>query len=391
MDDIEPASPFRRDGITQVPLTRRPLRPTVGRQHFPIRDLRTQPAADSSALERDVAWLDDLYRRDLPLREHSLFSVDDVLVLKGSVWHRGTPIAGTLPPKPAKKGDLVGRIAQKIERAGARARLYPGTTAIIHEAGYRNYYHWTVEIMPRLFSLRDAMREGRVTIDRIVLFDEETRRFVTESLALLLPELAPLVEITADELTRFEHCLFFVDATEAADYSDHVAHSSRLKACSALLAEAVDDRLSTKPFVPPGRAILISRADAPKRRLIGEDRILDALAALGLERIAFAPLGVAEQIALMSQARLVVGVHGAGLTNTIYCRPGTAVVEINSPDFIRRCRSFADIAMHRQLNYGLVVADSVPVEGGEPDIALDSERAMKGLRKLVRKLGGGEA
>jgi hypothetical protein len=33
----------------------------------------------------------------------------------------------------------------------------------------------------------------------------------------------------------------------------------------------------------------------------------------------------------------------------------------------------------------------VPVEGGEPDIALDSERAMKGLRKLVRKLGGGEA
>ena len=177
MDDIEPASPFRRDGITQVPLTRRPLRPTAGRQHFPIRDLRTQPAADSSALERDMAWLDELYRRDLPLREHSLFSVDDVLVLKGSVWHRGTPIAGTLPPKPAKKGDLVGRIAQKIERAGARARLYPGTTAIIHEAGYRNYYHWTVEIMPRLFSLRDAMREGRVTIDRIVLFDEETRRY----------------------------------------------------------------------------------------------------------------------------------------------------------------------------------------------------------------------
>ena len=37
------------------------------------------------------------------------------------------------------------------------------------------------------------------------------------------------------------------------------------------------------------------------------------------------------------------------------------------------------------------VGDSVPVEGGEPDIALDSERAMKGLRKLVRKLGGGEA
>ena len=57
MDDIEPASPFRRDGITHIPLTRRPLRPTVGRQHFPIRDLRAQPAADSSALERDMAWL----------------------------------------------------------------------------------------------------------------------------------------------------------------------------------------------------------------------------------------------------------------------------------------------------------------------------------------------
>jgi capsular polysaccharide biosynthesis protein len=162
-----------------------------------------------------------------------------------------------------------------------------------------------------------------------------------------------------------------------------------LKICTGFLAEAVDERLAGQP-ARPGRAILVSRADAPKRALLNEELLLDIFADRGLERVALGNLSVGEQIAAMGQADLVVGAHGAGLTNIVYCRPGTTVIEVNSPDYIRRCRSFADIAMYRRLRYGLVVADGVAApastEGpADPDIRIDPS-AADGLHALARRL-----
>jgi capsular polysaccharide biosynthesis protein len=354
-------------------------------------DLRVQrgSAKEESRLQDDLAWLAELYASDLPLRDFTLLAADDVMVLRGSVWHRGEPIEGTLPPKQSRKPETLPKWAAKIQRQGDEAPRLPGRCAIIHAAGYRNYFHWTIEIMPRLFALREAMRQGSVELDRILFFYDEPFRFVAESIAALLPDLQPMIEITPAQLTRLDHCFFFVDATPETDYQDHRIHTSRLKICTGFLAEAVDDRLADQP-ARPGRAILVSRADAPKRALLNEELLLDVFADRGLERVALGNLSVGEQIALMGQADLVVGCHGAGLTNVIYCRPGTTVIEINSPDYIKRCRSFADIALYRQLRYGLVLADSMPApdsnEGrGDPDIRLDPS-AASGLRELAARV-----
>jgi capsular polysaccharide biosynthesis protein len=388
---IELASAFGREGVVAIPIERRPRYPQVGRRPFPVVDLRGQRGTEKeeSRLQDDLAWLAELYAQDLPLRDFTLLCADDVVVLRGSVWHRGAPIEGTLPPKQGRKPETLPKWAAKIERQGADAPRLTGRSAIIHAAGYRNYFHWTIEIMPRLFALREAMRQGSVKLDRILFFYDEPFRFVAESIAALLPDLQPMIEVMPAQLTRLDHCCFFVDATPEADYQDHRTHTSRLKICTGFLAEAVDERLASQP-AQPGRAILVSRADAPKRALLNEELLLDIFADRGLERVALGNLSVGEQIAVMGQADLVVGAHGAGLTNIVYCRPGTTVIEVNSPDYIRRCRSFADIAMYRRLRYGLVVADGVPApasnEGrGDPDIRIDPS-AADGLRALAGRL-----
>ena len=55
-----------------------------------------------------------------------------------------------------------------------------------------------------------------------------------------------------------------------------------------------------------------------------------------------------ELLALCRGARALVGLHGAALTNQIFCRPGTAVVEvfprINFPFYAR----LAGVCGHRQ-------------------------------------------
>lgn len=87
MAGVELVSAFGRDGVTPIAIERRPLSAQVGRRPFPVVDLRGQRGSEKeeSRLQDDLAWLAELYAQDLPLRDFTLLSADDVVVLRGSV------------------------------------------------------------------------------------------------------------------------------------------------------------------------------------------------------------------------------------------------------------------------------------------------------------------
>ena len=78
------------------------------------------------------------------------------------------------------------------------------------------------------------------------------------------------------------------------------------------------------------RRIFVSRRDVARRKLLNEDEIFAALAPLGFERTVPGELGVAEQIAAFSAARVIVAAHGAALTNMMFAPPSAAIVELSS-------------------------------------------------------------
>ena len=50
----------------------------------------------------------------------------------------------------------------------------------------------------------------------------------------------------------------------------------------------------------------------------------------GFSDILIEDMSCAEQVVLFQQAKLVLGTHGAGLTNIIHCKSGTPVVELHA-------------------------------------------------------------
>jgi capsular polysaccharide biosynthesis protein len=87
-----------------------------------------------------------------------------------------------------------------------------------------------------------------------------------------------------------------------------------------------DDNKS--PQKSPHR-VYISRAKAAFRRIVNENEISPALEEHGFEKVLCEDLSLADQVTLFAKATAIIGGHGAGLTNIIYCPPESFVGEIH--------------------------------------------------------------
>lgn len=78
--------------------------------------------------------------------------------------------------------------------------------------------------------------------------------------------------------------------------------------------------------------IIVSRGSSTTRRWLNENECKESLNTLGFELIDPSKLSLSEQVKAFSSAEIILGPHGAGLTNIMFCNPGTKVIEIRSQE-----------------------------------------------------------
>jgi capsular polysaccharide biosynthesis protein len=79
---------------------------------------------------------------------------------------------------------------------------------------------------------------------------------------------------------------------------------------------------------PPGERIYVSRVDSKSRPMTNEDELVNRLAMQGIEPVIASSMSIQEQISRFHSARLVIGAHGAGLGNIVFCHPKTIMYEL---------------------------------------------------------------
>lgn len=327
----------REAGLPRAPITLLDLR---------RRSERIEGVFDGDEVfRRDAAFMQWSYANPLPLKPDPLLLAEGAMMFSGAILAEGDLVHGSAHPNSAAsiRGQMA--LADRYKAKG-RAPLLPGTTALIHVPGFRNYFHWTIEALPRLMALEAFRREGG-HIDRLLLPMPDPPPFVMQSLAEFFPDFVPLVEFVTKPHWQFERVLFFLDMRVDKSVL------TRFKQTTAAFA----DRVAPPAPSTIGRALLISRRDAGNRRLVNEEVLAKAVAPMPLDVLVGSDLSVAEQRRMAGAARLVIGVHGAGLTNALFCRPGTAMIELTTTQYIRRARSYGDIAAYRGLPYALAVVD----------------------------------
>jgi Glycosyltransferase 61 len=257
----------------------------------------------------------------------------------------------------------------------AKPRL-AGASEVILAAGQRHgYWHWWVDVLPRIWLLH---RHGPPEASSLpIAFPPFASSFQRDSLEML--GLLPRVETIQPGLWRFESVAFTPGLTTGgsrfpsdllSDYAEWLRARARLEGTAG-----------------GGRRIFVSRADAAWRRIANEDEVYALLQGHGFELVKCAEMNVAEQIAAFGQAEMIVGTHGAGLTNLLFCPRGARVVEIFASAAAQDISNYRVLASHLELSYSRLLASSLGTPSRksphDQDMVVDPNR----LEQLLSAIG----
>ncbi len=178
------------------------------------------------------------------------------------------------------------------------------------------WYHWLIEHLPRLHLLWTFSELRGLPVVTVAPVSEAQRQSL-EILGLKPPRLLALP--AGDGPVRPE--VTYLPAPIGV-------RSSVSPEAVDWMAATVLERLGLHRT--DSQKMIYVRRNTPPRGLHNDAELSATLAAAGFEIVAPETLSFADQVRCYRQARVVVSPHGAGLANTIFCRPDTVVVELTS-------------------------------------------------------------
>lgn len=226
-------------------------------------------------------------------------------------------------PQEMVWADRYTHLEKIIKIKNENAQKISGRVAVIAQEGYFNYCHFINELLGRLAILEihaieydwlyvpfdsKFIRDGLKLwgIDESKIISPTDKNFCIQADTVILPSLV-------------------LNTNNGFRHAGVNAHPYTLQYVKEKLLSKIENKVDTSNF---SKKIFISRRDAPARRILNEDEIFELFKAQGFERYDMGKMSIEEQITLFAQAEMVVGEHGAGLTNILFCKEGTKVIEL---------------------------------------------------------------
>ena len=241
-----------------------------------------------------------------------------------------------------------------------KVRRVTGDCLLVHNAYYDNYYHWTLEALPRLYSVREHTR------DLTLLIHEKTRPFIEDYLSFF--RFKNIVPIKDDEIVLAPK-LWLPTHTARG-----LRHNERLvREMAAYLKARVPSGVAPGG---PGK-VFISRRGAAYRQALNEPEVYALLREHGFERIRLEDLKLTEQINLFRGVKVLTGIHGAGFSNLIYMDAGEHLVDMIHERHAQN--AFYTLACAFGLDYTRLECRGVGKSDyeGNDDLVVDLDRVRK--------------
>ncbi|MBI9062165.1 MAG: glycosyltransferase family 61 protein [Marinilabiliaceae bacterium] len=196
------------------------------------------------------------------------------------------------------------------------------------------YYHWIAETLPRLFSVKDQIKNRYIILPK--RFQNQT--YIEPSLKIFNFKGVKYI----DKNIVVDNLLYVSELADTGNFNNQITQEFH----SYLRTYFEDYNLNSSS----SERIYITRKKATVRRVVNEDELLQCIKKYNFKEIIFEDLSWFEQVKLVYNAKIIIGPHGAGLTNAIFMAQGTSLLELRPKGhFFFNC--FYTMADAINLNY----------------------------------------
>ena len=225
-----------------------------------------------------------------------------------------------------------------------------GESVLLSNPNASVYFHWMLEIFPRLSIL-----------ERCSFLPKNYRCLVPAGGAFIADSLrsAGIPEsriLTLNSGTRY-HCESLLTTSGLFPQANATETANWLK---KIFLESP----SRLPETTGNALIYISRKDSGLRTVENESEIIGEIEKRGGKVLMLEGMTISEQARHFHGASCIVAPHGSALTNLVFCRPGTKIIELFSPSYVRVL--YPRIGMALDLDYSVIIGQGVREASGKP-------------------------
>ena len=238
-------------------------------------------------------------------------------------------------------------------------------------AGNNNYWHWMFDVLPRLFLAYKTIKKKDINF---FLFPNINYSFQNESINLLK---IPPQKILSSKVNRHlevkklivtEHPYVFKNKPEKEIQKIPIWIIKWLR--NSFLKKRKGKKYLNKVY--------IDRSDSNykySRYISNENEIKKLLIEKGFSIIRLSDHPFNEQIQIFNNASYIIGSHGAGFANLVFCKPGIKVLELrfNKIDHI-----FKNLSKSMKLKYNSILGQAKKtVSSQEKDVEISLHELKK--------------
>ncbi|TGO29925.1 hypothetical protein BPAE_0009g00200 [Botrytis paeoniae] len=290
-------------------------------------------------------------------------------------------------------------------------RQYPTTsnyTILIKREGALNPWHCLMEIWSAMMTI-DVLRMSvnpatnapfyipeDIRDTQIVILDDHVDGFYIDLWTAVAQR--PIIRLKElSETTEFENIIVpLPGASNPIWQGDWTIHDCGQSELLRTFSDRVLSFYNVEPWKPHDGDIVITYIDRRRRRLVGQESYLEELQSrdprVKIQMIDFESIPFSEQVKIVRETDILVGVHGAGLTHGIFLPEGSVMVEI-LPEGLNH-KGFRNLAGLRSHTYLSVHASKLPApsrgkkraEWHSEDVSLDRERFLDLMKVAIRSV-----
>lgn len=244
--------------------------------------------------------------------------------------------------------NIINNITLKIGTPRKKIILKKTILALLSGGGAnKNYFHWLFDVLPRL-----GVFEKKYNLKKIdfFLFPDTTQKFQKETLKLLKLDKKSLSSIKyrhiqSDQVFVTTHPYIFSknshkDAQKIPRWicqwlkNNFLKHSSNKYNYNKVYINRRFEKNSDK-----------------SRIIINNSEIKQFLEKLGFKSLFLEDFSFVDQISIFNNAKIIVGLHGAGFANLVFCKKNTKIVELSTKTSGFQIKN---LALKNNLNYECV-------------------------------------